>query len=350
MSTTIVAPVQRFEAPAGEGGTGLFTEGPRAARVVFDDATYLIDPEDRHYPAWSGLLDRRSDSRKPVYAETAPAGAGEKKVTRLEVPRVREVAEIEPIPQLRGFGVHLLGSPMPLFLPRDREDLLGVLEASRDAAGEAPAEVLITADPETHEILDARNAPAPGELELFAESPLPQFPAQLTETLTVAQVLAEFEFLAGQGHIPFDYPDDCCSARAHEMYRLLRLRGFRCRKIWNYGGGGVAALSALKHFTLSHPKGFVSWSMHVAPLVRVHVGNAVEDMVLDPAVFGRPARIADWVALQHDSTAVQQIDDPDLFSRSFDGRRPRRDPRFLRAKDWLEDHAEIRDLRRASLQ
>lgn len=354
MSNPVVASVQRFEAPsaAGLGGGNLFFTGGKAARVLLDGKTYLIDPDDPRFPAWNRVLRRREESGKRVYAETAPMGEGLERVTRLEIPRVREVAEIVPIPELRGFEVRLVGSPMLLFLPQEREGLLGLLAASRDtAADEPPLEVVITADPVTHEILDAREfVPSLGELALFDAAAAPQFPPVLAETLTLGEALEEFQRLAAKPNIPFDYPDDCCTARAHEMYKLLRLRGFRCRKIWNYGGGGVAAQSALRLFTLHHPQGFVRWSMHVAPLVRVDLGGGtVDDMVLDPAIFDRPARIADWVALQHDTTAVQQVDDDaDLFNRDLNGRRPRRDLRFFRTKDWLEDHVEIRDLRRPS--
>lgn len=342
MSKPIVASVQRFEEPSGDGpsGVNLLTPGARA-RVSLEGNTYLIDPEDPSYTGWTRILRSRERSGKPVYVETESAGEAGERITRIEVPRLRQVAEIFPIPEREGFGVSLAGSPLLLYVPFERSEALQSLRAAQEQG----QEVLITSDAETEEVLDVRPFAVPEErAALLAGLVFPPFPGQLTDVLSIRQVLDEFEFLVSQADIPFDFPRDCCTARAHAMFGLLRSRGFRCRKIWNYGGGGVAALSKLRFFTLLARKGFVTWRLHVAPLVNVRLGNGhVVPMVLDPAMFSRPVRVAEWVALQHDSSAVQQISDPELLEREVHGAKPRSDDNFGTTRDWLDDHIAIRN-------
>ena len=118
--------------------------------------------------------------------------------------------------------------------------------------------------------------------------------------LSEAQAQQLFRELAAQPQIPFDYPDDCCYSRAHEMCRIMRERGIPCRKVWNYAHDFPNG-AALRADTPNHPSGHVNWRYHVAPVVPVQ-GNdgVVRDMVMDPSLSDRPLTVDEWVARQQD--------------------------------------------------
>jgi len=54
-------------------------------------------------------------------------------------------------------------------------------------------------------------------------------------SLTEEEAQALFDDLKARTEIPFDYPPDCCFARAQRMAQLMADRGIESKKAWAYG-------------------------------------------------------------------------------------------------------------------
>lgn len=119
---------------------------------------------------------------------------------------------------------------------------------------------------------------------------------------------------------PFIFPKDGCHARAHEMCeQLLKGHGVRAAKIWIYASGNALTKATLCPQTPNAPGCVVCWNYHVAPLVRVEIGNAEEWQVIDPALFNRedgPVTIGRWIDRHRDSGATFVITEAALFDRA----------------------------------
>lgn len=110
------------------------------------------------------------------------------------------------------------------------------------------------------------------------------------QTVTLAQAHQAFRLMAAQRDIAFRYPADGCYARAHLMVRRMQTRGLSPFKVWTFANG-----DSLYVRTPNHPKGFVQWRYHVAPVLRVRLQNNQQRWyVIDPAMFKAPVPIATW--------------------------------------------------------
>jgi len=166
--------------------------------------------------------------------------------------------------------------------------------------------------------------------------------------LSEAQANQLFRDLASQPQIPFDYPDDCCYSRAHEMSRIMNERGIPNRKVWNYGNTYPSGAS-LRATTPNHPSGQVNWRYHVAPVVQVRGNDGVtRDMVMDPSLFDRPVTVDEWAARQQDPAARREITDPKYYFRGPGNSPAVEDPAYSDTNATLARHRASRDLRRAT--
>lgn len=135
-------------------------------------------------------------------------------------------------------------------------------------------------------------------LFLFAAS----IPAQAQFVLTKQQAADLFKVLRGDKLIPFDYKDEGCFARAHQMFRDITNQGYLSFKIWNYGSAYPNGNSLkVEYQDDAKNKKTVTWTFHVAPVVVVDVGGGkLQYMVLDPAIFDAPVTVAVWRKKQDD--------------------------------------------------
>jgi hypothetical protein len=87
--------------------------------------------------------------------------------------------------------------------------------------------------------------------------------------------------------ISWFFPDDGCFARAGLAIKLLFNEGHELpKKIFAFGN--------LKVRTKNHPRGYVTWWYHTAPVIQIHN----ERYVMDPALeFSKPLPITKWLAL-----------------------------------------------------
>jgi hypothetical protein len=110
------------------------------------------------------------------------------------------------------------------------------------------------------------------------------------QTVTLAQAQQAFRLMAAQRDISFRYPSDGCYARAHLMVRRLQGRGLHPYKVWTFANG-----NSLYVRTPNHPRGFVQWRYHVAPVLRVRLQNNQQRWyVIDPSMFKGLVTITTW--------------------------------------------------------
>ncbi len=141
--------------------------------------------------------------------------------------------------------------------------------------------------------LRASNAPLP---KLAPRKPSPALPAG--QTVTLAKAREMFALMAKQHDVAFRYPIDGCYSRAELMIERMRQRGLHPHRVWSVANG-----EELYARTKNVKKGYVTWSYHVAPVLRVRVnGQTQRWYVIDPSLFDRPATIAQWEAVQMRST------------------------------------------------
>lgn len=116
------------------------------------------------------------------------------------------------------------------------------------------------------------------------------------EALTEEQAQALFDEIASHTEIPFDYPVDCCYARAQRMASLIRDKGIETKKAWAYGSLTPMKPDGTMVRFPPTPSGIpVEWGYHVAPTVRVRTADgACRDMVIDPSLRDRALTIAEW--------------------------------------------------------
>jgi hypothetical protein len=184
--------------------------------------------------------------------------------------------------------------------------------------------------------------------EKFASAPPSPVVKCPAGAVTEAEANKLFKELANQKHIPFDFPDDCCYSRAHEMCRITNEKGVKCGKVWNYahdypGGAG------LKADTPNHPDGHVNWRYHVAPTVKVCDSDGkTRDMVMDPSLFGGPVTIDEWKKRQQDDKSkIETTDDKPYFRGPGDNPMVK-DEDGSETKAMLAEHTRNRDKRKLS--
>ncbi len=135
--------------------------------------------------------------------------------------------------------------------------------------------------------LEVTNRPVP---PTPARKPSGLLPAH--ETVSHQKAREVFDWMARQHDVAFRYPVDGCYARAQLMVERMRKNHFVPYKVWAFANGDT-----LYARTRNNPSGHVTWSYHVAPILRVRMGsNTQRWYVIDPSLFSGPATIAQWEA------------------------------------------------------
>lgn len=143
------------------------------------------------------------------------------------------------------------------------------------------------------------------------------------------------EFRQNRPDIPFDWPRDCCYARAREMANALRAKGITVKKIWNYAPEG----EVIRVNTPNVREGYVEWWYHVSVMVPVrHEDGSVSDMVLDPSLSNRPLTRDEWKQMQGNPASTLAISDADVYFRDPDGSTIELDPGDEKVKEKLARH------------
>lgn len=118
--------------------------------------------------------------------------------------------------------------------------------------------------------------------------------------LTPEAAQAWFDKFKQRSDIPWNYPNDCCYARAEVMAQELSKSGIDVGKEWNYATDND---HWLKVYTRDAPKGYVSWVYHVAPTVPVFTNGKLIRMVIDPSITQGPVTPEQWREIQGQSSS-----------------------------------------------
>lgn len=312
---SIAGNVRQF-APEFHLGTDFKELKPQGITVHFtDDQTVRLSPDDPRWALRAEILYELWRIRAPVYVE-ADRETGT--IDRLLIPREAVVESITPLDS-GDLHVELAASPTRRILRRADRNFgrwMEILQASRDQG--VPA--IVTDTENDHEIIHARLAPSPFYLPVCRppQENRDNRPLAL-RTVTPQRAQELFEKLSScdaQGEpascIPFLYPDDGCTGRAHEVCRLLMAEGEQPGKVWNYG--------FLEADTPNHPDCEVCWDWHVAPTLAVEVGGRIELRVIDPALFRTgPVPLATWKDRQEDPDARHFETEAAIFYRRKNG-------------------------------
>jgi hypothetical protein len=136
------------------------------------------------------------------------------------------------------------------------------------------------------------NRPIPKLKPRTSTGPLPA-----NVTVTYERVVEVFKLMVNQRNrdvIAFRYPVDGCYARAELMVEQMQRMGLKPYKIWSVANG-----EELFARTKNHPRGYVTWGYHVAPVVRVRLSeNSQRWYVIDPSMSDLPMTITQWEQAQ----------------------------------------------------
>ncbi len=105
------------------------------------------------------------------------------------------------------------------------------------------------------------------------------------------EVQIVFRILASQDHIPFEYRDEYCSARAHEMAIIMDRIGLVSGKAFFVGRGSIKSSHSERYVRTAHFEHF-----HVAPILLVDDGGVPTPYVLDPSAFDRAVPLGEWTS------------------------------------------------------
>jgi hypothetical protein len=157
--------------------------------------------------------------------------------------------------------------------------------------------------------------------------------------LTAQEAQKLFDKLANDKNIPFDYPQDCCYARANEMCRQMQAAGVTCGKTWYYAAPGDS-LQVTVPKTPVVPGGVVKWGYHVASTAEVEG----QPMVFDPSLFKGPVTMDQWHASMTSSTKpIIKNTDSSPFYITPDGHAIYDDQNYSQTKASFEAHKKARD-------
>lgn len=155
-----------------------------------------------------------------------------------------------------------------------------------------------------------------------------------------------------KSNIPFDYPPDCCYARARVMSDELAKQGYQSQKLWSEGNlAAKKADGSPVTFPNRHGQPTpVTWHYHVAPVVNVEQADGtVSPRVLDPSLADRPLTVDEWKARcgVKPNETMDKMTPPNEhypFHAAYAGK----DYPVADANRKLQDHRDERDRNRAA--
>jgi hypothetical protein len=301
----------------------------------------LIDATTAQGAVWSQVLDALQKSQAPAYVEIDPVST---QITKVLMPYVVGIGEIKATGGDDGVEVELVISHAKHFLRKNHPHFASLL-AKLKAAQASGAKLAVTEDPISHEVLEVTDLPGAGG-HFPGEAGAPEADTEtgdggmVTEgILTLMQVQRLYDLMnskvccpagAAAPCIPFEYPDDGCWGRAHEMYRLMANEGVQASKIWIYGN--------LRAATINNPHCEVHWRWHVAPTLLVDTGGHQQTYVIDPSLFPGPVPQATWAGVQGDPNAALIPSAGSVFYRDRNGSTVRTDPTFTETNIVLDTY------------
>jgi hypothetical protein len=169
--------------------------------------------------------------------------------------------------------------------------------------------------PDYSEPVSNRDVNQTGYMQQMIENLGPQFArmqytqecSQLNGMIpTQSQLQAEFDKLASDPTVPFEYIKDGCYARAHDMCEQMHEDKVNCSKIFvmvenPYEGGRLTAENKYMQ---------AKWWYHVAPLVWAvdSKSHNVVPFVMDPSMSKAPMTPEEWIHAMWDEKTKIKVD------------------------------------------
>jgi len=283
-----------------------------------------LDITKPHARVWASVLESMRLANAPVYVEIDPVA---NEITNLLIPLSVGVESIKPL--RRDVEVELVISHAKHFLRRanpDFDQLLQTLEHAR--VNKTLVAVTETAD---HDIIDVRPLPGASITAREGEPEAGRRPSPPV-SVTLAQAQQMFDLVspkvccpasAAAPCIPFNYPDDGCWGRAHEMCRLMIAAGVTPNKVWIFGN--------LRAASQNNPNCQVFWGWHVAPTLSV----GGQTYVIDPSLFNGPVTQATWAGVQGDPSPTLIPSPASTFWRNQNPSSAITDPAYTQTNNVL---------------
>lgn len=129
-----------------------------------------------------------------------------------------------------------------------------------------------------------------------------QVPFDFSGVLSPERAAALFALMAAQADLAFRYPTDGCYARNWLMVQRMQQMGVHPMVVWSFANPDNLHVN-----TPNHPKGFVEWGYHVAPLVEVREPDGkIGVRVIDPSMFDHPVTVDEWKNAQKKNPASSE--------------------------------------------
>lgn len=292
-------------------------------RIELEDERQIrLDPDDERSPGFVRVIQSLEDGGRPAAFELDT----EERIRRVFIPHVSPVVRVLRL-AAGVLSVELAASHARHTLRDTHPDFETFAQLLEEAAGSG-AIVIVTED-DSHDILDVRIHDVPhGRPEVTRPQVRKSFLARIYDwfvrwircscsfpwgwcrAISRSRAQQIFTDLAARTCNPvtpsapcitFNYPDDGCWGRAHEIGRLMVEEGLKPCKVWIEGNLNVK--------TANHPSCEVFWIWHVAPTHCVRGSGIfgwlkIRTMVFDPALFSGPVTKSEWKSVQSDSNAT----------------------------------------------
>jgi hypothetical protein len=289
---------------------------------------FKLCPAHPRFPQWIAYLRQRPQTRR-IFAGADPDG----KVQILLQPMLRKGPRSFPSGK-RANVVRVLFDASPAAFTVHRENphfkrILAMLDSNKD--------VMVAAHPTTLEILDVEYS-RPGTVTAQAVDLATPKLSEICRPagLSRRDINHAFQIVNEASNIPFRAISSCCSARAHEMCRIMISCGLKPCKVWNYGHGAINEETTLQVQTPLVPAGFVKWLYHVAPVLLSNDPNDIRAYyVIDPSLFSYPVAIDEWRRIQQDAQSTSRITGPRFYYESVDKRKQSFDDDYVKTQSML---------------
>jgi hypothetical protein len=294
----------------------------------------LLDPNKPQSVVWAEVLDELRVLGHPAYVEVDPAT---NVVTTVLSPLAVRVGSLTPSADGSAIEVELIISHARHYLRRSNPDFNSLYAALQDARARGTTVAVIEDD--AHEIIAVRPIPGPLAEAAVGAAPPPPLAMGPPPVVSAGQAMQMFNMVASKTCcpqttpapcIPFQYPDDGCWGRAHEMCRLMIASGIQPEKVWIFGN--------LHPATQNNPACSVGWGWHVAPTLRVSAGGGWQSQVIDPSLMTGPATEVAWKAVQNDPNAALVPSSADIFYRNQSGSSSETDPSYTKTNTVLDTY------------
>jgi hypothetical protein len=308
MPRTIVGPVRKLELSEQRHEPDVLRT--RNLVVHFPgQVTVRLSGDDERFELYAGILEAiKGCDECQAFVQV---DYDSQSISRLLLPRIGRVTYVS-MDVRRGVMFFLDNSSrvyrFPGTHPRYRE-YLGMLSDLLADWGS----VAVTEDEGCRQIVDLR--PAANPVRLLSEKcnlnpPANPVPLQWVDLVACfnAVVQARCPSAGLFTCIPFQFPDNGCTARADQMCRILTARGNQPFKAWNFPPeDGTLVVQ-----TNNVPPKYncqVEWPYHVAAVLVGYGddGAGPQRMILDPSLFCEPVTADKWMAKQvgSDSTRLR---------------------------------------------